>query len=58
MYSGGNNTTNTSKGIVDSGATRTVAGRLWMEAFVESSKGIDIRRVKENKTYRFGNRPL
>ena len=29
-----------------------------MEAFAESSQGLDIRRVKEDETYRFGNGPL
>ena len=58
VYSGGNTDIDPSKGIVDTGAPRTVAGRIWMEAFAESSQGLDIRRVKEDETYRFGNGPL
>ena len=46
------------KGIVDTGATKTVAGRVWMEAFTEDSDWLEVPRYLENETFKFGNGPL
>ena len=58
VYSGSNIDIDPYKGVVDTGAPRTVAGRIWMEAFSEDSQGVEIPRYKENESYRFGNGPM
>ena len=45
------------KGVVDTGAPKTVAAKAWLEAFPEYSPFMDIKRYKENETFRFGNGP-
>ena len=34
-----------------------MAGKAWLEAFTEDSPWMDIKRYKENETFRFGNGP-
>ena len=58
VYSGGNSNSDPYKGVVDTGAPKTVAGRIWMDAFSEDAGGLEIQRYTENEAFRFGNGPL
>ena len=57
VYAGGDINMDAYKGMVDTGALKTVAGKAWLEAFTEDSPWMDIRRYKENETFRFCNWP-
>ena len=55
VYKEGTDNIDPYRGIVDSGCPRTVSGKPWMDAFIES-KGDDIKvtRRKENQYFKFG----
>ena len=35
-----------------------MAGKAWLEAFTEDSPWLEIKRYRENETFRFGNGPV
>ena len=53
IYTEGNVDIDPYVGIVDSGCPKTVAGKPWMDAFIES-KGISVARNREDEYFRFG----
>ena len=55
VYSGGDINMDAYKGIVDKGAPKTVAGKAWLEAFTKDSPWMEIKRYRENETFRLGN---
>ena len=58
VYSGGDIHMDAYKGVVDTGAPQTVAGKAWMEAFTEDVPWMENKRYRENKFFRFGNGPV
>ena len=57
-HGGGDINMDAYKGVVDTGAPKTVAGKAWLEAFTEDSPGLEVKRYRENETFRFGNGPV
>ena len=53
IYNEGNVDIDPYEGVVDSGCPKTVAGKPWIDAFIES-KGITVQRNRENEYFRFG----
>ena len=54
VYSVGDCDIDPYKLVVDCGCPKTVAGRRWMDAFIESKGDVKIRLEKENERFRFG----
>ena len=54
VYSCGNSDIDPYKLVVDCGCPKTVAGRPWMDAFIESKGNVKIRLEKERERFRFG----
>ena len=54
VYKEGNHDIDPFKGIIDSGCPRTVAGRPWLDAYIESKGDIKVKRSKENELFKFG----
>ena len=54
VYSEGSNIIDPYKLIVDSACPKTVTGRAWMDAYLESKGDIFIKRYKENENFKFG----
>ena len=52
----GNRDINPFIGIVDSGCPKSVAGKPWMDAFVES-KGVLVKRSREAEHFKFEHKP-
>ena len=45
VYKEGNHDIDPSKGIIDSGCPRTVAGRPWLDAYIESKGDITVKNI-------------
>ena len=58
LFKEGNNDIDPCVGIVDTGAPKTVAGRLWIQSYL-SSTGIDaLKIISQKQKFRFGNGPI
>ena len=52
VYSEGNLNIDPYKLVVDSGCPKTVTGRRWLDAFIESA-GVEVKRRREYERFRF-----
>ena len=54
MYSEGNSDIDPYKLVVDSACPKTVTGRPWIDAFIESKGDVKVTLEKEHEKFRFG----
>ena len=54
VFSEGNCIIDPYKLVVDSACPKTVTGKSWMDAFIESKDDINIKRTKEKEFFKFG----
>ena len=54
VYNEGNSDIDPYKMVVDSGCPKTVTGRPWIDAFIESKGDISVKLEKEKEHFRFG----